>query len=39
MKLMHEGNNIIVDDVIIDIGAFHTIITTTFRCNWSKVLK
>lgn len=30
IKLVHEGNYIIIDDVIIDTGAFHTIITTDF---------
>lgn len=30
IKLTHENNTVIVDNVIIDTGAFHTIITTDF---------
>lgn len=30
IKLKHEGKNIIVNDVIIDTGAFHTIISPNF---------
>ncbi|EDT74049.1 hypothetical protein CBY_2376, partial [Clostridium butyricum 5521] len=30
IKLMHEGECIIVENVIIDTGAFHTIISTDF---------
>jgi len=30
IKLTHEGNCVTIDDVIIDTGAFHTIITTDF---------
>ena len=30
IKLIHEGKCVTVDDVIIDTGAFHTIITTDF---------
>ena len=30
IKLGHEGNCVIIDDVIIDTVAFHTIITTDF---------
>lgn len=30
IKLTHEGNYVIIDDVIVDTGAFHTIITTDF---------
>ncbi|OPJ61596.1 hypothetical protein CLCHR_23900 [Clostridium chromiireducens] len=30
IKLTHEGSYVIIDNVIIDTGAFHTIITTDF---------
>lgn len=30
IKLTHERNSVVIDDVIIDTGAFHTIITTDF---------
>ena len=30
IKLIHEGKDIVIEDVIIDTGAFHTIITTDF---------
>lgn len=30
IKLIHEGKCVTIDDVIIDTGAFHTIITTDF---------
>lgn len=30
IKLTHEGKCVTIDDVIIDTGAFHTIITTDF---------
>ena len=33
LKLIHEGNYALVDDVIIDTGAFHTIITTDLLDN------
>lgn len=30
IKLTHERNSVVIDDVIIDTGAFHTIITADF---------
>lgn len=30
IRLTHEGKSVTIDDVIIDTGAFHTIITTDF---------
>ena len=30
IKLIHEGNYVIIDNVILDTGAFYTIITTDF---------
>lgn len=33
IKLTHERNSVVINDVIIDTGAFHTIITTDFLDN------